>query len=85
MTTMATMTRGQVIRALRRKLLEMGDDDHPMCRVSSEKGSYCHGLHRPADLHEMEHIMRSGWDGVSDADLIRFHRELLGEVVQITG
>ena len=129
MTSMTTMTRDQAVRALRRKLLEMTDDDHSMCRVASEKGIYCRGFRQltdeqmkqkyewilrrnPAmnraeledlanrwqlarqivdqvpiscDAQQIEHDTCSGWDGVSDADLVRFHHELLAEEIQITG
>ena len=84
MTTRTTMTREQAIRALRRKLLEMTDDDHSMSRVASEKGIYCRGFRQLTDAPQIEHDTCSGWDGVSDAELIRFHRELLLEEIQIT-
>lgn len=129
MTTVITKTRQQAVHALRRKLLEMTDDDHSMCRVASEKGIYCRGyrpltdeqmkqkyewiLHRnptmsraeledlanrwqlarqivdkvpfSCDAQQIEHDTCSGWDGISDDELIRFHRELLAEEIQITG
>ena len=128
MTTVITMTRDQAVRAIRRKLLEMTDDDHSMCQVASEKGIYCRGyrqlsdeqmkqkyewflrrnpgMSRPeledlanrwqlarqivdkvpisCDAQQIEHDTCSGWDGFSDAELVRFHRDLLAEEIQIT-
>lgn len=129
MTTMTTKTRQQAIRALRRRLLEMTDDDHSMCQVASEKGIYCRGYRQltddqmkqkyewmlrrnpsmsradledlanrwqlarqivnqvpiSCDAQQLEHDTCSGWDGVTDVDLIRFHRELLAEEIEIIG
>ena len=128
-TMMITKTRDEAIRALRRKLLEMTDDDHSMCRVASEKGIYCRGFRAltdeqmkakyewllrrnpsmsreeledlanrwqlarqivdrvpiSCDAQQIEHDTCGGWDTVSNADLIRFHRDLLSEEIQIAG
>ena len=37
------------------------------------------------DAQQIEHDTCSGWDGVTDEDLIRFHRELLSEEIEISG
>ena len=37
------------------------------------------------DAQQIEHDTCSGWDGVTDEDLIRFHRELLSEEIEIAG
>jgi hypothetical protein len=45
----ATMTRQEAVQAIRRKILEMVDDEHSMCRIAAEKGIFCHGFRQHTD------------------------------------
>lgn len=41
---MKTMTRTEVVEALRRKLLAVVDDEHSICDVAASRGIFCHGF-----------------------------------------
>ena len=43
------MTRQEAIEAIRRKILEMVDDEHSMCRIAAEKGIFCRGFRQHTD------------------------------------
>lgn len=43
------LTRDQAIAAIRRKLLQIVDDEHSMCAIAAEKGIYCHGFAQYTD------------------------------------
>ena len=69
--TFTPMTRGEAIRGIRARLLDMVDDGHSMCQVATEKGVYCRGFRRLSD-EEMKH--RYNWllrrnPGMSRAEL----------------
>lgn len=46
---MNTLTRSQAIHAIRKRLLEMVDDEHSMCQVAAEQGVFCRGFGRYTD------------------------------------
>ncbi len=46
---MKGLARDKAIAAIRRRLLELVDDEHSMCEVASEKGIYCHGFRQYTD------------------------------------
>jgi hypothetical protein len=52
--TMRTLSREQAIEGLRKKLLELADGDHSMCRIASERKLFCKGFSqwKVADLEE---------------------------------
>ena len=46
---MVTMRREDAVAAIRRRLLDMVDDDHSMCQVAGERGIMCHGFRQFTD------------------------------------
>lgn len=46
---MLSMTRNEAVTAIRRKLLEMVDEDHSMCQEAASRGIFCHGFQRLED------------------------------------
>lgn len=40
----ASMSRREAVEAIRRKILEMVDDEHSACQVAAERGILCHGF-----------------------------------------
>lgn len=46
---MITMNRAEVVAAIRKKLLDIVDEDHSMCHVAAQRGIYCRGFRRLTD------------------------------------
>jgi len=46
---MLTLNRSEAIAAIRKKLLDMVDEDHSMCQVAAERGICCNGFARLDD------------------------------------
>jgi hypothetical protein len=46
---MVTINRAEAVATIRKRLLDMVDEDHSMCQVASERGVYCCGFGRLTD------------------------------------
>jgi len=77
---MKALTREKAIAAIRRKLLEIVDDEHSMCAIAAEKGIYCHGFAQYTDEQLKE---RYSWLMRNRPDLKREELEDLANKWQL--
>ena len=69
---MLKLNRSEAIAAIRKRLLEMIDDDHSMCQVAAEHEICCHGFARLNDeqLHQRYSWLLRNNPGMSRQELM---------------